>query len=136
MLCMAFAGACGSKQSTGGAKADKPCERPIDNVTYFLGTASCLETLPLENLTGYWVTGHEYSVFYRDPKSIPRETDAVANEVWLETGRLGPLDGRRRVFEVSFIGVYSDRIGFYGNGAYKRGAYAKRFTRVKEIRQP
>ena len=90
----------------------------------------------MESLTGYWVTGHEYSVFYKDAKALPPESDTDENVVWLETTRTGPMDGRRHVFEVSFIGVYSDRLGFYGNGAFRRGAYAKSFTSVKEIRQP
>ena len=116
-----------------------PCEGFIGNEPYFLGSAACFESLPMQRLSGYWVTGFEYSVFYSDLKSIPPESDP--NAPWLfadaavvRAGGAPQNDGRRHVFEVSFIGAYSKKKGFYGNGAYTTGVYVKRFLSVKEIK--
>jgi hypothetical protein len=94
----------------------------------------------MSSISGYWVTGHEYSVLYSDLKSIPSGYDSSAT--WLSVSGtvsksvgIAP-DGRRHVYEVSFVGVISKRHGFYGNGGFNSGAYVKRFLSIREIHGP
>ena len=128
--------ACGPGKPSQAVRTAQLCEKHIGKGTYFLGTPTCFESLPMENLTGYWIRAHEYSVFYTDRKSISSGFDP--NATWLELSEgadaaLPPFDGEWRLYEVSFIGVTSRRKGVYGNGTFSRGAYVQRFLSLKEL---
>ena len=105
----------------------------------FMAEEACYRALKkTDTFSGYWVTGPEYSVFYPDAKSLTLEFDTDA--VWLDTSKelntqVQPLmDWKGHVAEVEFIGIESNRPGFYGHmGAFKRGILVTRFMRLKEV---
>ena len=109
----------------------------------FLGTDQCLERLPQQRLSGVWVLGHEYSVFYEGAtgyvpvKPIPK---SASEDVWLTANANAILadqgiqyDGQTHQYLVEFIGTMSKEPGFYGDGLYSRGAIVIKMLRLRQI---
>src|ERR1044071_9133937 len=78
-LLILLATACGTGGSKGGAESTSCTERVGGEVlggeVLFVGEARCLAALPQAELSGYWVSGHEYSVFYNNKQDIKHEPD-------------------------------------------------------------
>ncbi len=116
----------------------RPCEEFLDGAMQFMGDGECFKAFPKKTFSGYWVTGLEHSVFYKDLTSIPDKEGPET--VWLDFSseaysKVNPLtNGGRQVFEVSFIGRDPGRTGFFGHfGMYKRGIRADQVLTIKEV---
>jgi hypothetical protein len=97
-----------------------------------------MATLPQEEITGYWVSGHEYSVFYTNRQDIKHEPDADA--AWLFVSREAELalndkvrPGEWQVFAIRFIGSKSSMRGIYGPGPFKAGVLVARVLEIDEV---
>jgi hypothetical protein len=114
------------------------CMSEIGGVSYFLGDEHCYRLFPIREMSGFWVSGHEYSSFYRNRSSVPEGFDPAA--VWLSlshdayTAAEPFLDGTWRIFQVSFRGTEPGIDGIYGHqGMSKRGVFVDRFLTLKEV---
>jgi hypothetical protein len=114
------------------------CTETIGGVQYFAGLPQCFESLPQRPISGFWVVGHEYSVFYPTLPSEIWELDPAAT--WLNYSKEGAQaaerylgDGEFHVLEVEFVGATSDRDGHYGPGEFKSGVYISRLNRIAEV---
>src|SRR5689334_4062791 len=127
--------------STGGSQAgDGPrsCTQRVGGEELFVGEARCLATLPQETLAGYWVSGHEYSVFYVDRMDIKHDPDA--NAAWLFMSRDAQdavknklQAGKWQVFAIRFTGARSTARGIYGPGPFKSGVLVTRMLEIEEV---
>jgi hypothetical protein len=136
-----LAASCDSGVGHVHANLDPKCEVTVDGVTHFVGDAQCFKSFPSQQFSGYWVTGHEYSAFYKNRQILPPEYDPDA--VWLD---LSPganatakamEHGVEQIFEVEFEGRDPGRKGFFGHlGMSKRGVYVDRFLKLKEVHRP
>jgi hypothetical protein len=141
-LAAVLAPACGSDLQHTQTRNNTPCEELLGGEKLFMGEEVCFRALKQTGtFSGYWVTGPEYSVFYRDRESVSLQfnTDAV----WLELSEktyaeAKPfMDWKGHVAEVTFVGIESNRPGFYGHfGAFRRGILVDHFLKLKEIAQP
>ena len=137
MFLILLTAGCGTGESHGGAESDSCTERLGDEVL-FVGEARCLATLPQELLEGYWVSGHEYSVFYTDKQDIKQEPDA--NAAWLFLGSEAEVAvkdklraGEWQVFAIKFSGAKSTARGVYGPGPFESGVLVTRLIAIDEI---
>lgn len=126
----------GCKSESLADRSQKRCVFQAKGESLFVGKVDCLKKLKPVRMSGLWVLGHEYSVFYENASKLPPESDADA---WLEADPSDVLrpfgfkfDGRTQVYKVDFIGTKSDAKGIYGYaGTYKRGALVLRMLSVK-----
>ena len=114
------------------------CTERLGGETLFVGEARCMATLPQEEIAGYWVSGHEYSVFYTNREDIKHEPDADA--AWLFVSREAELamngkvrPGEWQVFAIRFIGSKSSMRGIYGPGPFKAGVLVARVLEIDEV---
>lgn len=114
------------------------CYEIVGSTKLFMGSQECLMRLPQEEVHGYWVSDHEYSVFYSRRELILPSHDKSAiwlefsNEVRTEIDRF-LVKGTRQIFEIRFIGSVSRVPGLYGSGDFVGGAIVKRVLDIKEI---
>jgi hypothetical protein len=135
--------ACGPDLQHVQGRNGTPCEVSLGNEKTFMGEEICFRALnrKANTFSGYWVTGPEYSVFYKDREAIT--LDFNTNATWLELSEktyveAKPfMDWKGHVAEVTFVGIESDRPGYYGHmGAFKRGILVDHFVKLKEIPRP
>ena len=114
------------------------CTETIGGAQYFVGSPQCFGSLPQRTISGFWVVGHEYSVFYSALPSEIWELDPSAT--WLsyseeaaQVAKRYLVDGEFHVLEVEFVGAASDREGHYGPGEFKSGVHISRLTRIAEV---
>jgi hypothetical protein len=119
-------------------KEGYPCEVVFEGTKYFLGDPTCFRALPEKTMRGFWVSGHEYSAFFRERPPYP--PDFKADVTWLQLSNAARAvvdprthDGELHLFEVEFRGRDANRLGIYGSGPSSRGAFAERFTIFKEV---
>ncbi len=117
-----------------------PCETFNDGKMQFWGDVQCFKALPMTTISGYWVEGHEYSVFYKDLHAVPIGEDD--NPTWLELSNEAYAEAEPMLrhqgdlFEVTFVGVDPKRSGYFGHlGSFKKGVYAARIVSLKEVRR-
>ena len=120
-----------------GRLASDACTRTLDGVQYFDGSLECFKTLPEQPISGYWVVGHENSIFHADRPLEVWESDQSG--AWLslseEAARAAKsyFDGEPHLLEVEFIGVRPGRLGIYDYG-FRDGAYMSKLLRANEIK--
>lgn len=131
----ALVAACESREP---ALLASECSETIGGVQYFVGSPRCFESLPQATMSGFWVVGHEYSVFYSALPSEIWELDPSAT--WLsfseEAARVAERylgDGEFHVVEVEFVGAASNREGHYGPGEFRSGVHVSKFTHIAEV---
>ena len=129
-----FVSACGAEPT---AKSEDCTER-IGGETLFVGEARCMASLPQEEMSGYWVSGLEYSVFYASRQDIKHEPDP--NAAWLFVSddaevavREKVRSGEWQVFAIRFIGSKSSMRGIYGPGPFKAGVLVVRILEISEV---
>ena len=133
-------GGCGSDLQHALTSSGQPCEVLVDGVKYFVGDEACFRALPMTTMSGYWVHDHEYSVFYKGLQAVPPGYDDNAS--WLDLSKEARakapplLDSQSDLFEVTFVGVDPDRVGMFGNGTRKRGVFADRILKLKQVSRP
>jgi hypothetical protein len=123
---------------TGAGAELKSCTERLGGEILFVGEARCLATLPQEELSGYWVSGHEYSVFYAAKQDIKREPDARAAWLFLSRAAEGTVKeklraGEWQVFAIRFVGAKSTARGIYGPGPFEAGVLVARIIEIEEI---
>ena len=123
---------------TGVGAEPKSCTERLGGEILFVGEARCLATLPHEELSGYWVSGHEYSVFYTNKQDIKHEPDARAAWLFLGGAAEGAVKGILRagdwqIFAIKFVGVKSTRRGIYGPGPFESGVLVNQVIEISEI---
>lgn len=130
---------CGSNAHAPAQHKDD-CELELNGQRQFVGTADCLARLPKRHMSGVWVLGHEYSVFYEGKDSASQLPNGSYSDVWLETNASKILamrglqfDGETHAYRVEFVGTRSDAPGFYGDGMWKRGALVLQMLKLDEI---
>jgi hypothetical protein len=109
----------------------------IDGVEHFIGSPSCFKRFPERKMSGYWVVGFEYSVYYADRPQAVWELDP--NAVWLslseDAGQAAApylADGKPHLLQVEFVGINPGRLGVYGVG-FRDGVHMTRLLRVQEL---
>lgn len=130
---------CGSNAHAPAQHKDA-CELELNGQSQFVGTADCLAGLPKRHMSGVWVLGPEYSVFYEGKDPASQLPNGSYSDVWLEANASKILamhglqfDGNAHAYHVEFVGTRSDAPGFYGNGMWKRGALVLRMLSLDEI---
>lgn len=121
--------------------ATMACQVEVGTKRLFVGTPECHGQLPKRRMSGVWVLGHEYSVFYEGEDDAPELPSRGYSETWLEVDPSKVLqpygiefDGETHAYRVNFIGTSSDAPGIYGHwGAYSRGALVLNMIELKEI---
>lgn len=116
-LCVALS-AC---QQRSAQDADQSCYVQMDEKTLFLGSRECLATLPEEKLSGFWLIGFEYSVFFKDFEDFKNKN--MQEAYWLnfdpaldrEFSKYQNPD-RPALYAISFVGSESRQEGYYGSG--------------------
>lgn len=116
----------------------KSCAERLGGEILFVGEAHCLATLPHEELFGYWVSGHEYSVFYTNKQDIKHEPDARAAWLFLSAAAEDAVKGKLRagdwqVFAIKFVGAKSTRRGIYRPGPFESGVLVDQIIEISEI---
>jgi hypothetical protein len=116
----------------------KSCTERLGSEVLFVGEARCLATLPQDELSGFWVSGHEYSVFYGKEQDIKHEPDEEAAWLFLSSEAGVAVQeklraGEWQVFAISFIGAKSTARGVYGPGPFKSGVLVSRILEINEI---
>jgi hypothetical protein len=93
----------------------------MDGKTLFLGTRECLSKLPEERLSGFWLKGYEYSVFFKDFEDFSGKN--MDKAYWLNfdasfDGKLNEYQNPNSpaLYKISFIGSVSRQEGYYGSG--------------------
>ena len=137
MLLVLLVTGCGTAGNQAFAES-KTCTESLGGEILFVGEARCLATLPHEELAGYWVSGHEYSVFYTDKQEIKHEPDARAAWLFLSSEAEGAAKeklraGEWQVFAVRFTGVKSTARGIYGPGPFQAGVLVARLLEIDEL---
>jgi hypothetical protein len=118
----------------------KGCTLRIGGENYFNGNFRCLASLPQEEISGYWVSGFEYSVFYPNRQTIKRGPDSEAPWLSLSDQAEAAVKSKIRgdewqVFAVRFIGTKAGMRGIYGHqGMSKSGILMVRVIEIKEIK--
>lgn len=91
-------------------------------------------------MSGVWVLGNEYSVFYEGRHSAVQLPSGSYSDVWLtaDTSKILAshglqIDGETHAYRVEFVGTRSDAPGVYGNGMWKRGALILQVLKLEEI---
>jgi hypothetical protein len=137
MLLTMLVTACGAGGNHDGAES-KSCTERLGGEVLFVGEARCLATLPQEELSGFWVSGHEYSVFYGKKQDIKHEPDDEAAWLFLSSEAGVAVQDKLRagewqVFSISFVGVKSTARGIYGPGPFKAGVLVTRILEINEV---
>ncbi len=134
-IAMTLATACGSEQREVAVPPE--CTMTIDGVEHFIGSPNCFKRFPERKMSGYWVVGFEYSVYYADRPQAVWELDP--NAVWLspseEAGQAAAsyfADGKPHLLQVDFVGIHPGRPGSYGVG-FRDGVHMTRLLRVQEL---
>lgn len=126
--------ACGA-----GPRAESnACTERLGGEILFVGEARCMATLPQEEISGYWVSGHEYSVFYTNRQDIKHDPDADAAWLFVSSdAEVAVKDkvrpGEWQVFAIRFIGSKSSVRGIYGPGPFKAGVLVVRILEINEV---
>src|SRR4029450_4393243 len=129
--------ACQSETARTEVRTEK-CMFTANRSKFFIGDTECLAALPHTVIAGYWVTDHEYSVYYPDKNGIEVTYDEQAVWLNLSSGAESATkqmvrNGRRQIFEIKFVGSISKIPGVYGNGRFKSGALVDRFLSIREL---
>ena len=114
------------------------CTERLGSETLFVGEARCMATLPQEEISGYWVSGHEYSVFYANMQDIKHEPDPDAAWLFVSSDAAAAVKGKVRpgewqVFAIRFIGSKSSMRGIYGPGPFRAGVLMVRILEMNEV---
>ncbi len=130
--------ACGTNTGNQPAVEPKSCTTRVGSEIEFVGEPRCLAKLPQEELSGYWVSGHEYSVFYSNKEDIKHEPDAQASWLFLSDAANAAVrdklrEGEWQVFAISFLGMRSTARGVYGPGPFKGGVLVARVLHLEEV---
>jgi hypothetical protein len=137
MLMTILVTACSNGGNQAGAES-KSCTERLGGEILFVGEARCLAALPQEKLSGFWVSGHEYSVFYNNKEDIQLEPDAQAAWLFLSSEAEVRVEHKMRagewqVFAISFVGVKSTARGIYGPGPFEAGVLVTRILKIDEV---
>lgn len=137
LLIMLVATGCANPESQ-ISFAPQNCWERLGNETYFIGHSHCMVNLPQEEISGYWVSGHEHSMFYADRQSIRHDLDTEApwlsfsEEPWASVK--DKMTGEWQVFAVRFIGTRATMRGCYGHSCTaKSGVLMIRLLEINEI---
>lgn len=138
MWMILLSSACGTDVKDHASAIPTSCTTIMGGEAYFIGEPRCLSALPKETISGYWVSGHEYSVFYVNGRDIQSEPDANATWMYLSSDAEESVSavvraGVWQVFALKFVGSMSTKRGVYGPGPFKSGVLAHKVLEVKEI---
>lgn len=134
--------ACGNEETDESGAQSNGCTRSAGNEVLFVGEPRCLATLPRETISGYWVSGHEHSVFYANKQDIPQEITLYpdAKAAWMSLTDEADMSvetkvraGEWQTFSIKFVGTRSTVKGVYGPGPFKGGVLAERILEIEEI---
>jgi hypothetical protein len=114
------------------------CTERLGGEILFVGEARCLANLPQEEISGYWVSAHEYSVFYANKQDIKQDPDPDAAWMFVSSDAETAVKdkvrpGEWQVFAIRFIGSKSSARGIYGPGPFKAGVLVVRILEIDEV---
>ena len=138
VVALALAGFVTACDSRDRALLAPECTETIGGVQYFTGSPQCFESLPQRPISGFWVVGHEYSVFYSGLPAEIWELDPGApwvsySEAGVQAAERYLADGEFHILKVEFIGAASDHDGHYGPGEFRSGVHISRLTHLEEV---
>ncbi|MEJ0099848.1 MAG: hypothetical protein WDO12_08950 [Pseudomonadota bacterium] len=142
-LCMTLGTLCASctpKPNYSQTAPKAQCESISHGKIYFQGSVECFRSLPQKRISGFWLTGNEFTAFFpTKPSAFPLvgesfTTFVLSDAAWAAAKAKVRL-GERQLFEVQFVGVEAYRLGYYAPGA-DTGVFAESFTSIKEITLP
>jgi hypothetical protein len=124
--------------SAGPRAESNACTERLGGEILFVGEARCMATLPQEEISGYWVSGHEYSVFYANKQDIKHDLDRDAPWLFVSSDAEAAVKdkvrpGEWQVFAIRFIGTKSSMRGIYGPGPFKAGVLVLRILEINEV---